>query len=210
MSKIVTKTEVRLSYTNLLAPRQRDAEHPDEMVYSTAVLIPKADKDTVAKVKAAIKEALVEGTAKKWGGKTPANLKNPLRDGDTDRPDDEVYKDHWFINAKGPVGGKEQPIMLDVKGALTSDPAVIYSGVNARVALQFYAFDVNGNRGVACGVSSIISSETGEPLGNVVTADSARSDFGISTPAADAAKEFSGSADSASAAEDDDSDVWGS
>ena len=207
MSKIATKTEVRLSYTNLIEPRQRDDEHPDELVYSTAVLIPKSDKATMTAIKAAVKEALDEGVAKKWGGKTPSNLKNPIRDGDTDRPDDEVYKNHFFVNAKGPKGGKEKPILLDSKGNETNDPGVIYSGVNGRVALQFYAFDVNGNRGVACGISSFYSSEKGEPLGNTVTAASARDEFGIATPASDAKKDF----DSEKVADESaDDDVWGS
>ena len=32
-----------------------------------------------------------------FGGKIPANLKLPLRDGDIERPDDEAYADSYFI-----------------------------------------------------------------------------------------------------------------
>lgn len=210
MSKVVTKTEVRLSYTNLIDPRQRDDEHPDELVYSTAILIPKTDVATVDAIKNAIKEALAEGIAKKWGGKAPKGLKNPLRDGDEEREDDEVYKGHYFINAKGPRGGKEKPILLTAAGAETSDGGVIYSGVHARVSLQFYAFDVNGNKGVACGVSAVQSAEHGEPLGSTVTAASARAEFGIETAATSAAAEFSDAPKSAEAASGaDEEDVWG-
>jgi Protein of unknown function (DUF2815). len=209
MSKVTTKTEVRLSYTNLLTPRAQSDEKPDELTYSTAVLIPKEDKETITALKAAIKEALAEGVTKKWGGKTPKNLKNPMRDGDAEREDDEVYKGHFFINAKGPRGGREKPILLDSKGNETDSIEVIYSGVYARVSLQFYPFDVNGNRGVACGVSSLMSMEHGDPLGNTVTAASARDEFGISTPAGDAAMAFAG-ATSETAADADDDDPWGS
>lgn len=208
MSKITTKTAVRLSYTNLLTPRAQDTAKPDVLTFSTAILIPKSDKETVNAIKAAIKEALQEGITSKWGGKTPANLKNPLRDGDAERPDDDVYAGHYFLNAKGPRGGKERPILLTKNGEETTAESIIYSGVEARVSLQFYPFDVNGNRGVAAGVSAVQSMETGEPLGTAVTASSARDEFGISTPASAAAKDFD--AEEAGAAESDDSDPWAS
>lgn len=214
MAKVTTSSEVRLSYTNLLVPRAQDDSKPDVLTYSTAILIPKSDTATIEAIKEAIKIALADGVAKKWGGKRPANLKNPLRDGDTDRPDDEVYKDHYFINAKGPVGGKDQPVLLDKNGRETASASVIYSGVYARVSIQFYAFDVSGNRGVACGVTSIMSMEHGEPLGNVVTAESARSEFGIVTPAGEAAKEFApespATAAAPAASADEDDDPWAS
>jgi len=211
MSKVTTDTEVRLSYTNLLTPRAQDEAKPDVLTYSTAILIPKSDTATITALKAAIKEALAEGVAKKWSGKTPANLKNPLRDGDTERPDDETYAGHFFLNAKGPRGGKEQPVLLTKNGVLTDSAGIIYSGAFARVSVQFYPFDVSGNRGVAAGVTSILSMEHGEPLGNTVTPESARSEFGIVTPAGEAAAEFkSAVAKSASEVEptNDDDDPW--
>lgn len=206
MSKVITKSEVRLSYTNLLTPRAQDPSKPDVLTYSTAILIPKSDTETVDAIKAAIKEALQEGVVKKWGGKTPRGLKNPLRDGDEEREDDENYKGHYFINAKGPRGGKEQPILLDPEGAETTDPKVIYSGVRARVSLQFYPYDFEGvNKGVACGVTSILSSGKGESLsGEIVTAASARDEFGVATPAGSAAKEFDAPASSTASSDDDD------
>lgn len=212
MSKVTTKTAVRLSYTNLLAPRAQDDAKPDVLTFSTAILIPKSDTDTVNAIKAAIKEALEEGVVKKWNGKRPANLKNPLRDGDAERPDDEVYAGHHFINAKGPRGGKEKPILLNKDGQETDSATDIYSGVEARVSLQFYPFDVSGNRGIAAGVSSVLSLGTGEPLGNTVTAESARNEFGVSTPASSAAAEFasdgSTAAEDATSAADEDADPW--
>ncbi len=36
---------------------------------------------------------------KSFGGKVPANLKLPLRDGDTEREDDVNSQDAYFINA---------------------------------------------------------------------------------------------------------------
>ena len=202
MSKFTTKNEVRLSYTNLLEPRAQDKAKPDVLTYSTAILIPKSDTDTVEGVQAAIKEALTEGVLKEWGGKTPGGLRNPLRDGDADRPDDPNYAGHYFINAKGPYGGKERPALLDGTrdAAETESAQVIYSGVYARVSLQFFPYDKNGNRGIGCGVSAVLSSGKGEPLANTVTAASARDEFGVATPASDAAKAFASDTGSAAPA----------
>jgi len=209
MSQVTTKTEVRLSYTNLLSPRAQSTERPDDLTYSTAILIPKSDTETVNAIKAAIKEALAEGVSKKWGGKTPNGLKNPLRDGDADRPDDEVYANHYFINAKGPRGGQEKPILLDSRGEETSSDSDIYSGVFGQAALQFYPYDKNGNKGVAAGLSAFQSTGHGDPLGNAVTVDSARKAFGITTPTSDAKDAFAGTKASApEAAADDNDDPW--
>lgn len=202
MSKVTTKSEVRLSYTNLLTPRAQNDEKPDDLTYSTAILIPKGDTETTDAVRAAVKEALADGVSKKWSGRTPKDLKNPLRDGDEkvdkDGNPDELYAGHWFLNAKGPKGGQEKPILLNKHGAETDSDNDIYSGVYARVSLQFYPYDKSGNRGVACGISAVQSAGHGDPLGGTVTVDSARSEFGISTPASGAAAEFaSGDADDA-------------
>lgn len=210
MSTVTSKTPVRLSYTNLITPRAQDDTKPDVLTFSTAILIPKTDTVLVTAVQAAIKEALADGVAKKWGGKTPTGLKNPLRDGDTERPDDEVYAGHYFINAKGPRGGKEKPILLDKSGKATDDAGIIYSGVEARVSIQFYPFDVSGNRGVACGITSVLSHETGEPLGNTVTESSARAAFGVETPAETAATAFAAPEAAAATAADANDDPWAS
>lgn len=203
MSKVTTKDNVRLSYVNLLEPRAQNQEKPNELTYSSAILIPKSNTALVAEIQEAIKSALEEGIVKKFGGRTPNGLKNPLRDGDTDRPDDPNYAGHYFINAKGPRGGKEKPVLLDQSrgGVETTDPNVIYSGVHARVSLQFYAYDRNGNRGIAAGISAVLSTGTGDPLANQVTPNSARDEFGIETVASSAASDFaSAEAPAASAA----------
>ena len=95
-------------------------------------------------------------------------------------------------NSDGPNGAIE-----------TDSPQVIYSGVFARVTLQFYPYDTNGNRGVAAGLASVLSSGKGEPLANTVTANSARDEFGVSTPAGDAAKEFAPEAAAPASAPED-------
>lgn len=78
----------RLSYAHLWEP---DSINGSEPKYSVSCIIDKDDKETIAKIKKAIEVAKDEGKGK-WGGKIPANLKLPLRDGDIDRPEDEAYQ----------------------------------------------------------------------------------------------------------------------
>ena len=62
--------------------------------FSVSLIIPKSDTVTIKKIQAAIEAAYKEGEAKlKGNGRSvPALsvLKIPLRDGDTERPDDEA------------------------------------------------------------------------------------------------------------------------
>ena len=86
----------RLSYAHLWEP---DSINGSEPKYSVSCIIDKNDKETIAKIKKAIEVAKDEGKGK-WGGKIPANLKTPLRDGDIDRPEDEAYADGPLPEAK--------------------------------------------------------------------------------------------------------------
>ena len=154
-SKIVTG-KARLSYVNLFQPRaQNEGQEPK---YSVCVLVPKTDTATVNKIKAAI-EAAKEAGKPTWGGKVPPGLKVPLRDGDTARATPE-YKGHWFINATS----KQRPQVVDasVQPILSADE--VYSGCYGRVSINFYAYNQNGNRGVAAGLGNVQKVADGEPL----------------------------------------------
>lgn len=101
-----------------------------------------------------------------WGnGKTvPALsiLKTPLRDGDLERPDDPAYANAYFINANsasapGIVDADRQPIL---------ERSEVYSGVYGRASINLYAFNSNGNKGIACGLNNLQKIRDGEPLGS--------------------------------------------
>jgi len=160
-TKIITGV-CRLSYANIWQAKSINGGVPK---YSTSVLIPKSDMKTIANVKAAIEAAYYEGESKlKGNSKTvPAltSLKMPLRDGDTERPDDEAYAGHWFLNANSNTA----PGVVDANREPIYDTSEIYSGVYARVSLTFYAFNSNGNRGIACGLQNIQKVRDGESLG---------------------------------------------
>lgn len=166
-TKIITGV-CRLSYANIWQAKSINGGAPK---YSTSVLIPKSDIKTVAKVKMAIEAAYIEGESKLKGNSksVPAlsSLKTPLRDGDTERPDDEAYAGHWFVNANSNTA----PGVVDANREPIYDTSEIYSGVYARVSLTFYAFNSNGNRGIACGLQNIQKVRDGESLGGRTKAE---------------------------------------
>lgn len=155
MSKVVTG-KVRFSYANIWEPKSINGS---EEKYSVSLIIPKSDAKTIEEIQVAMEEAKQEGIAK-FGGKIPANLKLPLRDGDIDRPDDETYQGCYFINANS----KDKPQIVDKKVKPIIDPNEVYSGCYGRASINFYAFNQNGNKGIACGLGNLQKLEDGEPL----------------------------------------------
>ena len=150
--------KVRLSYVHLFEPSA--VNEGEEKKYSSTILIPKSDKATVAKINKAVEAAKVAGAAK-WGGKVPANLKTPLRDGDAERPDSPEYAGHYFLNASS----RNKPGVVDQNVQPILDSTEIYSGVYARVSLNFYPFAVSGNKGVAAGLNNVQKVADGDYLG---------------------------------------------
>lgn len=162
MAKVVTN-EVRFSYTHLWEPQAINGSEPK---YSVSLIIPKKDTETIGAIKEAIEIAKKDGIAK-FGGKVPANLKLPLRDGDIERPDDKAYADSYFINCNS----KEQPQIVDRKVKPILDRNEFYSGCYGRASISVYAYNVNGNRGIAASVNSVQKIRDGEPLGGRTRAE---------------------------------------
>lgn len=156
MSKVVTG-KCLLSYLNVNEAKAINGSDPK---YSGSIIIPKSDTETLEKIRRAIEEAKKEGIAK-FGGKIPPNLKTPLRDGDIDRADDENYANSYFVNANS----KTKPGVVDKDRNPILDPTEIYSGIYGRASLSFYAYNTNGNRGIACGLQNLQKLSDGQPLG---------------------------------------------
>jgi len=157
LTKVITGT-VRLSYLHVWEPTSM--QDGGQKKYSAALLIPKTDKATVKKINAAI-EAATEAGIPKWGGKKPATLKLPLRDGDVEKPGDPVYAGNYFVNATS----NQQPGVLDRDKNEMIDKAKLYSGCYAMADINFYPFNTNGNRGVACGLNNLLKVRDGVALG---------------------------------------------
>lgn len=158
----------RLSYTHVFEKYVPEGTN-EKGKFMTNVLIPKSEKETVKALQQAIEAAKKAAIVSKWGGKEPKKLDLPLRDGDD--KDDENYEDMWYVNAKC----RTQPGVVDKNLNPITDEEEIYSGVWCYVSVTFYGYDVNGSRGIACGLNNLKKFKDGERLGGRVSAES---DFG--------------------------------
>lgn len=152
----------RFSYLHCWEPVGIEGSEPK---YSVSAIIPKSDKATINKIKSAIEQVKKESLSV-WGGKVPANLKTPLRDGDTDRPDDEAYSDSYFFNANS----KQKPQVVDNLVQPILDQSEVYSGCYGNISVNFYAYSINGNKGIAAGLGNIQKLSDGESLGGRTSA----------------------------------------
>ena len=162
-TKVITGKRTVMSYLNVNEPKTPLGGGTPK--YSVSLIIPKSDTATVEKIRAAIRAAYEEGQGKLRGsGKTvPAleSLKTPLRDGDKDRKGDEAYASSWFVNANS----TPKPGVVDADRNPILDSSELYSGIIGRASINFYAFNSNGNRGIACGLNNIQKLADGTPLG---------------------------------------------
>ena len=172
-TKVVTG-KARLSYVHLFTPY---AHNPgQEPKYSCTILIPKTDTATKARIDAAIEAAKQEGTQNKFGGVLPPVLPTPVHDGDGTRPSDgmpfgEECKGHWVFTASS----KQAPQVVDAGVNPILDQTEVYSGMYARVSVNFFAYNSNGRKGIGCGLNNVQKLADGEPLGGRSTA---AEDFG--------------------------------
>lgn len=160
---------VRLSYLNVFKPRaMAEGQEPK---YSACILIPKSDTKTLSAIKAALEAARLS-SAGLFNGKVPDKLKSPLHDGDGEMPNGGEYgpeaKGMWVLNASS----KQQPGMVDRRLNPIIDPTELYSGCWARVDINFYPYNVNGNKGIGAGLNNLQKIKDDEPLGGKSNASS--------------------------------------
>lgn len=147
--KVLTP-KFRVSFPTVFVPRA--AMDGAEVKYSITMLFPK-DAD-LSRLKAIAKQAATE----KWGDKIPKDLRSPFRDGDTKELDG--YAGMIFVAASskmkpGLVNGNREPII---------DSGEFYAGCYARATVNAYAYDRNGNKGVAFGLQNIQKLGEGTPF----------------------------------------------
>lgn len=173
-TKVLTG-EVRLSYVHLSEPYANPKNPGAEPKYSVTMLIPKTDTATKADIDASMKAAYEAAVTNDWKGARP-QLRNALiYDGDGVRNDGTPFgpecKGHWVMTANS----KRKPQVVHISNLKAElAPQDIYSGMYARVTVNFFAFSVNGNRGIGCGLGNVLKIRDGEPLSGGA---SAASDF---------------------------------
>lgn len=160
--KVITGPDTLWSYCNVWEAKSINGSNPK---FSVQLRIPKTDRATLDKIEKAMRAAYEEGQSKLKGTSKSVppyeTLKKPLRDGDVEFPDDETYKGYMFVNANntqapGIVDADRQPIL---------ERREVYSGVFGRASISFYAFNSNGNKGLACSLNNLQKIKDGTPLG---------------------------------------------
>ena len=171
-TKVVTN-KVRLSYVSLLEPKAFEGQ---EAKYSTMLLIPKSDKETLKAMETAIKNAYEASKNDKLKGVKFDRLKTTLRDADEefDTEEQPELADMMFIN----VSSKTKPQVVKREDGMlvkTDNPDEVYSGVYAIASINFFAYNTAGNKGVTAGLNNILTTGKGDYLGGRASAES---DFG--------------------------------
>ena len=108
MQKLSTKAKlrnVRLSFCNLLTPVGFTEDDTDKR-YRTDIIISKDNKEAIGAIKVALENALKNAEASNiFAGKslkqvtTSERWHSALKDGDKERPEDEAYKNSYFLSA---------------------------------------------------------------------------------------------------------------
>lgn len=170
----VVTGRVRLSFVHLFTPR---ANKPgDEPKFSATILLPKSDLATKQRIDAAMQAAVLTGVSSRWNGVRPPQVAIPLHDGDGVRPSDgmpfgDECKGHWVFTASS----KQPPQVVDLGLNPIIQQTEIYSGIYARVSINFFPYNSNGKKGIGCGLQNVQKLEDGEPLAGRTTA---AEDFG--------------------------------
>lgn len=155
---------VRFSYAHVWEP-SAIGEGTDKK-YSVSLIISKDNVEAKKLIDAAIEHLQNEVKAKNKG-KLPPKFKLPLRDGDEERPEDDAYANSWFVNASS----KTKPGVVNKAKEPITDQDKFYSGCYGHASVNFYAFDVNGNKGIACGLNNLMKTREGDALAGKASAE---------------------------------------
>ena len=64
------------------------------------------------------------------------------------------------------ANSKQAPQIVDRQVQPILDQSEVYSGCYGRVSITFYAYNSNGNKGIAAGLGNVQKLRDGEPLGS--------------------------------------------
>ena len=164
MTKVITG-KIRASYAHLFKPQA--GMGGGEEKYSLSGIIDKEDTATIASAEQAIEKATKEGISR-YGSKfgKAANFRNPLRDGDIEKPDDPAYKDSYFLNVKS----KTKPGVVDKDLNEIIDPSEFYSGCFCRMSIVAFPYSVNGSTGISFALQNVQKLADGPNLGGKANA----------------------------------------
>ena len=154
MADTVMTPEFRVSFPAVFKPKRQKGDATSEPKYGLTMLFPKGAD--LSKLKRAAEEAVKE----KWGDKPPKNLRSPFRD-QGEKEYEGYVEGAVFVSASS----KQKPGLVDRQRQDIIDETEFYPGCYARATLRAFAYDNNGNKGVAFGLNNVQKLRDGDPLG---------------------------------------------
>ena len=142
-STSVTTGQIRGSYLHLFKPYA--IKPTDDPKYSMTILLPKSDIATKQRIDAG------------YGLRQNGEHFGP------------ECKGHWVFTASS----KQQPAVVDATVQPILSQSEIYSGMYARVNVNFYPYFNSGKKGIGCGLGPVQKLMDGEPLGGGISAEAA-------------------------------------
>lgn len=171
MAKLLSETKVRTnniraSYEHLLKP---SAFPGAAEKYSLCAIVDKNDKETLAVLNQAIKNAEKRGV-EKYGTKfASAKKHNPLHDGDTEKAGQAGYANGIYFNCSNTM----KPKVLDASTGMDADETAIYSGMYGKLIVSFYPYFASAaSCGVSCTLLGFQKTRDGEVLGGMHVSES--------------------------------------
>lgn len=142
LTKVLTGP-VRLAHPRLYRALAAFGQDPR---YSTVILVPKNDIQTVRVIRAAQRNALAY-LEQKTGRPAPQEWKDNLRDGDTDpaRAKNPEYAGHWFMTISSPT----PPGIVDERAEPILDTVTVGDGSLVRVSMNAFAYTHGETTGVS-------------------------------------------------------------
>lgn len=168
----VVISRCRLSYFNLL--KAISFQNGTEEKFRTDIIISKDNKADLEAIKKALADAIESGKNGCFKGKDVQALKkankwhSALKDGDVEKPEDEAYKNSYFLSAWSKL--EYPPVVYDKYGnKLTADTPnvdnIAYSGVYATASVTFFPYATGQNAGTGTIVNGVVCRGEGEKLG---------------------------------------------
>lgn len=156
---------IRVSYPQLFTPTARD--EGEKKKYQITILLPKSNTRSVNALQKAIKQAELEAKDKKFGGKLPAKVKNPVWDGDGVRDNGEEFgpecKGCWVLTAT--TGEDYPPEVLAGRDGHPARPEEIYAGCWGYVSINLSGYNYKkAKKGIGAYLNSFWKTKEGEPL----------------------------------------------
>lgn len=175
---IIQLNNVRFSYVKVFRPEKINGK--GEPKYSVTLLIPKTNKDAVARIKKGIEDAITEGLEDKFGGKRPARVNTTLHDGDGLKESGSEYGPECkgcYVMTVTTLADYPPNVFAgkDRHDALQTE---IYSGCYGSAIIKVSAYNNSGKRGVTAYLNALLKTRDGEPLAGKATTASDFVDLG--------------------------------